>query len=267
MPVDPLRLASLQTSDTHEKNGLLLRVLLVVGVVGQDLQPVADELRGPVALLAGLAGRTQALDGSRDRARVKVECHRYHLPRAGQLRFDEPTRAGTDVAGHALHARVRGFLVGRVLGVHHRMTGSAAETDRVHDLDALVRREREDDDVDEGEREKEQGQPPCVVGVEIDDRKRRGRFAARGGAPGAATFHGDPERDERQTKDEEPWQDEERNDPEVGAALVSQAFHTEQREEKNRCRVISRRNLRTTVPRSMILLPAAYRMYAALERR
>ena len=65
-------------------------VLLVVPEVGDLEELCAEELRGPVALLARLPGGTQVFDGGGDRSRVRVQHHGQDLPRPGDLRFHVP---------------------------------------------------------------------------------------------------------------------------------------------------------------------------------
>ena len=88
---------------------------------------VADELLGPVALLAGFLGRTQVLDRRGHRARIFVERGRVELVGAGNLGFDEPVGARADVAFHARHPGVGAVLVGDQFRFHHRVAGLAAE--------------------------------------------------------------------------------------------------------------------------------------------
>ena len=67
-----------------------------------------------------------------------MEGHRKDLAHAGELAAHEPGSAGTDVAFDALHARVRRFLVGGVLRLHHGVAGLAAERHRIHVIDGAV---------------------------------------------------------------------------------------------------------------------------------
>ena len=235
VPVDALAAAGLAAAHLHHQHGLHLGVGLVLLEVGVDLEPVAHELVRPVALLAGLARRAQVVDGHGDRPRVEVERHRDELPGAGELGLHEPVRARADVALHALHPRVRRALVGRVLGLHHRVAGGAAELRRLHHLDALV-----------GAR------PPRIISV--DDRsaarktrtlrRTRSTLRSRPAAvvrrlprPAAAVAHAlapEAERDQRQPEDEDAGDDQEGEDAEVRAAVVADEVEREQRDEQDR---------------------------------
>ena len=132
MPVDALGLSALQAADPHHQYGFQLGVGAVVGMGRGDLQPVADELVRPMALLAGLPRGAQVLDRRQYGAGVEVEVDGDDLPGPGQLGLDEPVRTGTDVARRALDPRVRRPLVGRVLGRHHTVASGAAELRGVH---------------------------------------------------------------------------------------------------------------------------------------
>jgi hypothetical protein len=60
-----------------------------------------------------------------------VQHVRDELVRAVDLRLHEPLGAGTDVALHAIHARVRAALVGDPFGIHRLVADLAAELRRL----------------------------------------------------------------------------------------------------------------------------------------
>jgi len=115
------------TADFHQHLDRPRRILFVWQIMLECALGCAIEFLRPVALLAGLARRPQVLDRCRDRAGILVRQCRVNLVRAGELRFDEPTRARADVALDARDARVWRFLVSRVLRCHDRVTRLAAE--------------------------------------------------------------------------------------------------------------------------------------------
>src|SRR5262249_24376509 len=113
-------------------NGLRLAVGLVVGELVDDAYAIFAVLLGPVAGLAGLARGGQVVDGRGNRTRIGIERHREYLPHAGKLALHEPSRTRSNVAAYAIYARVRGILIRRVFGLHHAVTGLAAEGGCVH---------------------------------------------------------------------------------------------------------------------------------------
>ena len=76
--------------------------------------------------------------------------NRENLPHARELRTYEPSWSRTDVAFHAVDARVRGVLIGGKLRCHDRVAGLPAELRGIHVLDAAVRSGSEDEDVYKG---------------------------------------------------------------------------------------------------------------------
>ena len=83
--MDPHRGRSLLAADLHQQHRLGHRIGFVFAELRVHLQLVADVLGGPVALLAGFAGRAQAVHRARNRRRVEIQCHRHHLPGPGDL--------------------------------------------------------------------------------------------------------------------------------------------------------------------------------------
>ena len=86
------------------------RVLLVVGIMREDLELRSVELLRPMALLAGCLNRAQILDGGFNRSGVLVEHYRIDLIGARQLGANKPGGASS-VAVRACDPRVRRILV------------------------------------------------------------------------------------------------------------------------------------------------------------
>ena len=145
VPVNAVGAGLLLPSHVEHHHTLDLRRGLVVFVVRERPELIADELGRPVALLAGLAGRPQIVHWSCDRAvRYRSKLTEIDLPCPRELGLDEPVRAGADVAIHAADAGVRRALVGRELRSHHAVAGLAAELRGLHHLDTLERRDGKD---------------------------------------------------------------------------------------------------------------------------
>ncbi len=233
VPVDALGRPALDAADPQQQHRLELGVAFVVRVVRDHLEPVADELRRPVALLAGLAGRAQVVDRRGNRPRVEVERHRHDLPRARQLGLDEPVGAGADVALDALDPGVRRALVGRVLGLHHGVAGRAAELGRVHHLDALVGRGRQDHQVDRGHDQEGDDDPPRTVEIQIEDGERRWRRTGLPSDPLAPALAVDTPRDQQESQREERRQHQVGQDAHVRVAAVAHQLDGEQRDDQD----------------------------------
>ena len=82
----------------EQHRGVGWRVFFVGAVAGEDAELVAVVLGRPVAVLAGLACRTQLVDRGRDRTLVQVESRRNHLPGAVELGVHERAESLAHVA-------------------------------------------------------------------------------------------------------------------------------------------------------------------------
>ena len=225
--------AAVLAADLHHQHRMQFRVLLVLGVVNADPQLVPGELARRVALLAGVARRTQVVHRRRDRRRIKIECHRDQLPAAGDLRLHEPVGSRTDVAVRARDARVRRTLVRRVFRLHDCVAGRAAELHRLHVLDALVGADREHDCGDRGHHAEYQQQLARVRLVQVDDRQVRWRLAVRGCLPCTLLVAPDADRNQHQAEGHQRRQHQVSDDSQVGTALETRQLHHEQRDEQH----------------------------------
>ena len=122
---------SIQPAKVQHNHGLRLGILFVVGKTRLHQQFLADKPGRRVAALADVPRRTQVLDRRRNRRGIAVKRDLKKLLGAVHLGGKVRCRAGADVAGYAIHMRVRGDLVGRVLRVHH-VARLAAELRRIH---------------------------------------------------------------------------------------------------------------------------------------
>ena len=203
----------LLASHLEGEHGVAQGVGLVVGVFLLDQELVAGELLGPVALLAGLAGRAELVDGARDGPGIGPEGHREDLAHPGELRLHEPPGPGSDVALHAAHPRMRRVHEGGVLGGHDRVAGEAAELRGVQVLHALVGGRAHDGHVQDRDSSQEEQGVANDRGLEVHPRVLGGELPLHA-QPAAPPQQ--PERDEGQAEGEDRGQDHEEQDPEVG---------------------------------------------------
>src|SRR5208283_4174080 len=103
-----------------------------------------------MALFAGLARRAKILHRRWNGTRVSMEGHGHDLPQTRKLRPHKPSCSRADMAFDASYAGVGRILVRRVFRGHHSVTGSSAETGRIHVLDAAIRRRRDNEKVERG---------------------------------------------------------------------------------------------------------------------
>ncbi len=216
-----------RAADAHQQDGLRQGVVLIVGVLADDLETVLDELLRPVAGLAGLARGAQVADGCGNGPRVLIQDHGEDLAQAGELALHEPGRSGTDVAGDAFHARVGRVLVGGVLGLHHGVAGLAAKGDAVHVGDRAVGELAADGHVHDGGDPDEPDQPANLRRAQSEGIV--GEWVAAGLAL-RADVHPDAERDESQSQEEDAGQDQKSQDPDIG--MLHLAAHAGRKQEE-----------------------------------
>ena len=201
-----------RAADAHQQDGLGEGVLLVVGVLGDDLEAILGELLRPMAGLAGFARGAQVAHGRGNGPRVVVQDDGENLAQAGELALNEPGGAGADVAGHAVHPRVGRALVSRVFGLHHGVAGLAAKGDSIHVGDGAVAELAADDDVDQRGDAYEPGQT-AQLGRAQSKRVVSERIAAQLALH--ANVQPDAQRDQSQSQEEDPRQDHVRQNPDV----------------------------------------------------
>ena len=211
------------TPHQHGQHRLALGVGLVLGELRDQAQPRAARLVAPVAQLAGLPRRHQAVrfEGGGYRPRVAVEDDLHQLACARCLALYPAHDPRRDVALHAGDLRVGRSLVARVLGRHH-VAGLAAELHGLHVLDGPVGELRSHGDVQHG-RHAEDDRQASVGGCPVGD---FGQEAPADPVPGEEDAH----RDQGQPQEEGEGQDHEGEDADVGILGVSAHLQGQQEE-------------------------------------
>ncbi len=240
MPVNAGRTGALHAANLEDERGRQLGVLLVLLVVLDDPQLVADMLGRPVTLLTGFPRRAQIVQRRRDGPRIEIEGNGNQLPGAIEFRFDEPVGARADVAVRAGDARMRRARMRRVLWLHHRVAGGPAELDGFHHVDALVGRARDDDDVEDRGAEEDQHPAARRRQVEVEYGQQGNILAARQIVQLASPEY-DADGNQDQAEDEEHRQDQVGQDAEIRSTLETPELHPEQRHDQNQRRQRYRR--------------------------
>jgi len=140
---------SIEPAKVQHDHSLGLRILFVVGKARLHQQFFANEPGWRVTALADVSRRAQALNRRRNRRRVAIKRDLKNLLGTVHLGGKVRSRARADVAGYAVHMRVRRDFVGRVLRVHHvaRLT---AELRRIHVGRAAITGDRDHEQVHDG---------------------------------------------------------------------------------------------------------------------
>ena len=227
VPVDAVRLSGLLAAHLDHQCSLELGIRLVVGEVRTDLEPVAEELGRPVALLTCACCGSQRVDRRRNRSRVQVEGHRDQLPGAGDLRLDEPFGSGPDVAARAADPCVWRALERGVFRLHDLVTGHAAELVGIHVVHGLVGEAGGECQGRDGERHETEQHAAGAFHIEIEDRQLADVLALRGEFRVAPLAPPDAEGHQQHAREEGHRQEDEGQDADVGPALESEALHDE----------------------------------------
>src|SRR5260370_19545966 len=199
-------------ADFQQYGRCLRRVLFVVLVRGFHHELISREALRPVALLAGLAGRSQEFHGRMDGARVSVKGDRKNLANTGKLRADKPARARPDVAFHAIHVSMGRALVRGEFGSHHCMTGLPAELSRIHVGDASIGGGTKNNDVQERRDGDKQNRMPDHGIPQADGRVNFQELASCCETPAAQQDAGGHK---QKSQNEDSRKDEEQQDPDI----------------------------------------------------
>ncbi len=122
------------TADLDGKADGIRRVGGVALEIVEGAVEIAAEFLRPVTLFARFASGPQIFDGCGDGPGILVEGDGVKLVGTGEFGTDEPVHTGTDMAGHAGHARVRAVVMGRQFGFHDTVAGLAAKLDRFREI-------------------------------------------------------------------------------------------------------------------------------------
>ena len=185
---------------------------------------VADELPTPVALLAGLARRTQVVDRRRDGPRVGVRGRGPDLSQARELGADVPAGTRADVALRAGDARVGRAVVGDPLGRHDVVTHLSAERGGLARLVRLVRPDAHQQQDDEPSGQETEGHRHVPRAGEIHP-ELAGLLSLT--SPLAASLAPDPERHADEA-DHEQQGDRDVVEPDVGRGARREDLQHEQ---------------------------------------
>ncbi len=125
-------------ADAQQASNLPYAVFLVVAKSGDDFELGAEKFFRPVTLFAGFLGRSEAVNRSRNRARIFIKKNRINLVSPGQLGSNILAGSRSHMTLGASHARMGRFLVSGVLRLHGRMTKLAAKRHRLGKMIGLV---------------------------------------------------------------------------------------------------------------------------------
>src|SRR3984957_6220912 len=212
VPVDSAHSLPIASSHVQHHNVCLRRVFLIVRIAGANQQFIARKTAGPVTLFAGLAGWTEVLYGGRNGARKGVERYHDNLPQACNFCSHKPWQPRANVAVHTSYVRVRGNVVGGILGKHN-VTGRSAEIRRIQVLHSAVRCGSNDEKIDPGGHDYPLQSAPHHGQPEVNGRENRRQLPT---SAQASTSEPDAEWNQQEAQYENGGEGEKDQDADVG---------------------------------------------------
>ena len=214
-------------ADVHPHHRHRFGVGFVVRVLARHPERLAGVRARVVAVAADLERRPQFGLRRRNRAWVVAVDDMYELAHTGQLVANEGPGALADMAMHAVDARMRRVLPGRVLRAHGRMARLPAERRRFHVVQAAVPGQQQNRDIDGRERGDDERRATNRRHAEVEDRPiRDGRGIAPQRAlhePAAERHQQQPEKKDRRQRDE---------DDQAGVGIVEETGRRRHRERQ-----------------------------------